>query len=433
MYEKLNILAKELKPQMVDFCQRLIKVPALSGEEKGVADLYIAEMEKLGYDEVFRDDWGNVIGIIKGSEPGPTIMYNGHLDHVDTGDYSEWEGYDPYGALIDKAMIYDQDMEKEELTEVIHGRAASDVKGGGAAQVYAGAALIKLKKQGYKMKGNYMVTMVVLEEPAEMLGMIKLLEETFPKENLSCDACVSCEATSLKLYLGHRGRVEIKVTISGVTSHGSAPWLGVNAVNKATKFIDRVEEVVKVEGQSDPELGKSSIALTIINCTPGALCIVPDRATITYDRRFPPTETPESCVAQIQRIIDEISAQDPEFRAKVEVSTQERVSYTGKKITLPNQKEAWKLEQDHPVTLACAAGLTEIGQEVKFGYWDFGTDLPVTHARYNIPSLGYSPMQEFYCHRPIDKVRIDYMEKAIAGNVSIFMKLSELSKGDFEL
>jgi putative aminopeptidase FrvX len=60
MFDKLNQLAKELKPQAVDFCQRLIRVPALSGEEKGVADLYLAEMEKLGYDEVFRDDFGNV-------------------------------------------------------------------------------------------------------------------------------------------------------------------------------------------------------------------------------------------------------------------------------------------------------------------------------------------------------------------------------------
>jgi hypothetical protein len=29
----------------------------------------------------------------------------------------------------------------------------------------------------------------------------------------------------------------------------------------------------------DLDLGKSSIALTIISCAPGALCIVPDRCT----------------------------------------------------------------------------------------------------------------------------------------------------------
>ncbi len=434
MYEKLNSLSAELKPQMVDFCQRLIRIPALPGEEKGVADLYMAEMTKLQYDTVFRDDWGNVIGIIKGDIPGPVIMYNGHLDHVDTGDYSEWGGYDPYGGAVDLNLMFDQDMTREENVEVIHGRAAADVKGGGAAQVYAGAALIALRKRhGLKMQGDFMLTMVVQEEPAEMLGMIKMLEETFPKHGLKADACVSCEATSLKLALGHRGRVEMKVVVSGVTSHGSAPWLGLNAVNMATRFIDRVEAVVKAEEQADPDLGKSSIALTIISCTPGAMCIVPDRCQIIYDRRFPPAESPESCIAQIQRIIDELSAQDPAFKASVEVSMQERVTYTGKAITLPNQKEAYKLEKNHAVTKACAAALESVGQQVKWRYWDFGTDLPVTHVRHKIPSIGYSGMQEHYCHRPIDKVRTDFLQQSIAGNVAIFLKLSELKPEEFVL
>ena len=433
MNEELQKLAAELKPQMVDFCQRLLRVPALSGEEKGVADLYLAEMEKLGYDKVFRDDWGNVVGIVKGTVAGPAIMYNGHLDHVHPGDYSEWGGYDPYGGAVDINSMFNQDMTAEEDAEVIHGRAAADVKGGGAAAVYAGALLLALRGKGVAIKGDFVMTMVVFEESAEMLGMIKLLEETFPAHGIKPSACVSCEATSLKLALGHRGRVEIKVTVQGVTSHGSAPWLGVNAVNKATKFIDRVEEVVKAEALHDAELGDSSIALTVISCSPGAMCIVPDRCVITYDRRFPPQESPESCIAQIQRIIDEISSADPDFKATVEVASQERVTYTGKAVTLPNQKEAYKLEQSHPVAQACAAALQSVGQPVKWRYWDFGTDLPVTHVRYKIPSIGYSGMQEFYCHRPVDKVRTDYLEKSIAGNAAIFFKLTELATEDFAL
>ncbi len=66
-----------------------------------MADLYLEEMKKLEFDHILRDEWGNVIGIVEGNEPGPTIMYNAHLDHVDTGDISEWGGYDPYGAEID--------------------------------------------------------------------------------------------------------------------------------------------------------------------------------------------------------------------------------------------------------------------------------------------------------------------------------------------
>ena len=432
MIDKIKELAREFNPQAVDFCQRLIRVPSLSGEEKDVADLYMAEMEKLGYDQVFRDDWGNVIGIIKGDLPGPNIMYNGHLDHVDVGELEQWMGYDPYGGAIDSAMVYNQDMTAEEEAQVIHGRAAADVKGGGAGQVYAGKVLMEMRQRfGYKMKGDFILTMVVLEEPAEMLGMIKLLEETFPARNLKAHACVSCEATSLKLYLGHRGRAELQVTLHGVTSHGSAPWLGVNAVNKATRFIDEMEKIVAAEKKGDPEVGDSSIALTIINCSPGSMCIVPDVCNITYDRRFPPQETPEDCIDQVERVIRKLSAEDKDFKATVGIGAVERVTYTGKRITLPNQKEAYKLEKDHPVTKGCAQALEKLGQEVKYGYWNFGTDLPVSHVRHKIPSIGYSGMQEYYCHRPVDMVRIDYMEKALAGYVAIYLELSALDEKDF--
>ncbi|HWR30153.1 MAG TPA: M20/M25/M40 family metallo-hydrolase, partial [Negativicutes bacterium] len=423
MSNELNQIAAELKPAAVEFCQRLIRVPALSGEEKGVADLYLAEMEKLGYDEVFRDSWGNVVGIIRGTKPGPTIMYNAHLDHVEPGDPAEWLGYDPYGAAIDIDEMENQDRTGTEQAEVIHGRAAADVKGGGACQIYAGALLLKLREQGREIRGTYMFTGVVLEEPAEQLGMIQLIDKTLPERGLGYDGVVSCEATSLKLYLGHRGRVELKVTIEGVTSHGSAPWLGVNAVNKATAFIDRVEQVVAANALRDKELGQSSIALTIINCTPGAMCIVPDRCYITYDRRMVPGETADSCVAEIQNVIDELSAMDANFRAKVEIAAVPRTSYTGQSATIPNVKQAWKISQDHPFVKAAATGLVQINQLVKFGYWDFGTDLSVVCGRDKKPAIGYSPMQEFYCHRPIDKVRTDYMEKAIAGNVAIFLEL----------
>ncbi|TCK93220.1 putative selenium metabolism hydrolase [Natranaerovirga hydrolytica] len=431
--DTLNKLALELKADMIDFCQRLIKVPALSGEEKGVADLYLAEMEKLGFDRYFRDKWGNVIGIIEGTEPGPAIMFNAHLDHVDTGDYSEWDGYDPYGGEIDVNEMENQDQDGYESVEVIHGRAASDVKAGGACQIYSGKILIKLREMGYPIKGRYIFTGVVLEEPAEQLGMIKLIEDTFPEEGLTFDGVVSCEATSLKIYLGHRGRVELKVTISGVTSHGSAPWLGINAVNKATKFIDKVEDYIKRHHKTDEHLGDSSIALTIINCSPGSMCIVPDRCHITYDRRFVPGETYDSCVEEMQKIIDELSAEDPDFRATVEIAAVPRTTYTGLSVTVPNVKEAWKISREHPFAKAAAAGLRAVEQPVKYGYWDFGTDLSVISGREKKPAIGYSPMQEFYCHRPIDKVRVDYMEKALVGNVSIFQEMTKLNPKDFVL
>ena len=61
----------------------------MSGQEGDVAQLVQTEMEHLGYDDVSVDDYGNVIGHIIGGD-GPTLMLNGHIDHVDPGDEAGW-------------------------------------------------------------------------------------------------------------------------------------------------------------------------------------------------------------------------------------------------------------------------------------------------------------------------------------------------------
>jgi acetylornithine deacetylase/succinyl-diaminopimelate desuccinylase-like protein len=198
-------------------------------------------------------------------------------------------------------------------------------------------------------------------------------------------------------------------------------------------LIDKIEEVVKAESKKDNDLGSSSIALTIINCTPGAMCIVPDRCHITFDRRFVPGETSKDCVDQIQKIIDQISKDDPDFRANVKVSIVPRTTYTGLTAEVPNIKEAWKMQKEHSFIKAAAEGLSAVLQPIKYGYWDFGTDLSKVCGTDKKPVVGYSPMQEQYCHRPVDKVRIDYMEKALSGNVSIFIKMVELPKEAFKM
>lgn len=433
MIERMKQLASEWKPALLDLAQRAVRCPSLTGEEGPVSEILLAELQKLGYDEAFRDEWGNIVGIVYGTEDGPTIMYNGHMDHVDIGDPSEWGGYEPYGGVIDTAEIYNEAGTALEKAQVLHGRAAADTKCGIACQIYSGGILAQLKREGYPIKGNYMVSCVVMEEPAEQIGMIGLYEKTLPARNLPVDGVVSCEATSLKIYCGHRGRVELQVEVSGVTSHASTPWLGVNAVNKAMKLIDAVEKKYERDYKVDEKLGKSSIALTIINCTPGAMCIVPDRCTLTYDRRLVPTETPEDAVREIQELIDQLHAEDPDFRASVKVSTVPRSTYTNKVVALPNIKEGWRIEEDHPFVAAAARGLRNIGEPVSYSYWDFGTDLAMICGRHHVAAIGYSPMQEYYCHRPVDMCRIDFMERALLGNIAIFNELVQLDKTDFKL
>lgn len=425
IFEELKDIKEEFKTEVIEFAQKLIQTPSISGTEKEIADIYLSEMEKLGYDEVFRDDMGNVVGIINGTEEGLAIMYNSHMDHVSPGDVNNWEGYDPYGGKIDICLVDNQDKTVKELAECIHGRAASDVKGGAAAQIYAGAALVKLREKGFKFKGRFIFTGVVQEEPAEMVGMLHLVDKTFKEKGITYDAMVSSEASSLKLYCGHRGRVEFLATVYGRTSHGSAPWLGINAIYKSIPLINKIKDELYPSLPKDSELGQASISLNIIECSPGALSIVPDKCMLSIDRRTIPGENAEIAKEQIEKIIKELSEKDPEFKADIKVKSALEKSYTGIEYEVPKDMAPWKIGVEHPFVKAAAEALETVGQLVKYGYWDFGTDASKTAGIDRKPSIGYSPMQEQYAHTPYDKVRTDFIVKAVEGNAAIFLKVVE--------
>ncbi|MDF2501899.1 MAG: family metallo-hydrolase [Anaerosporomusa subterranea] len=432
IYSELKQLATAFHEQSVEFATRLIQTKSISCNEKAVADLYMHELERLGYDNVFRDDMGNVVGIISLTDCGPSIMYNSHMDHVDAGEISNWDGYDPYGGTIDECEVDNQDASEKELSRCIHGRAASDVKGGAAVAVYAGAILLALRNLGFPLKGKFIFTGVVQEEPAESAGMSYLVDTTFPQRGISYDAMVSSEATALKLMLGSRGRVELLITVYGRTSHGSAPWRGINAIEKAVPVLLAIQELAKTL-PADEDLGIATITPTIISCSPGQLSIVPDRCVLSIDRRLLPNETVEIAVGQIQSVLHSIADRDPEFKADVKVNSALQTSYTGITQALPKAMPAWKISQDHPCVLACVDALQVVGQEVAFGYWDFCTDASKTAGIDRKPCIGYSPMQEQYAHTPYDKVRCDYMLEALEGNVAIYLALSNQAKQAFQL
>lgn len=405
MNKRILAISSELSSEMVGFAQSLIQTPSLSAEEKELAGLCAARMEALGYHDVFIDDIGNVVGVIRGTGDGTSLMYNSHMDHVDPGNEDLWN-YPPYEGVIDGGFL--------------HGRAASDVKGGLAAQIYAGAVLLRA---GVKLKGDYIVSGVVQEEPAEMFGISHLCDKTLPARGLRFDLMVSSEATGLDLHLGHRGRVELEVVTMGRTSHGSAPWRGINAVNKMLPVLEKVNQL----NYALPDhscLGKASIAVTNITCSPGRLSIIPDICKVSLDRRLLPSESPLAALAEIEAILASLAKDDPEFAAQAKIRTVRETSYTGYTAECTKAMNAWWLGPEHPLVIETVKALSGVGQTPGFGKWDFATDASYVTGVLGIPSIGYSPMEEQYAHTPRDRVSIDYLGKALAGNAAIAARIA---------
>jgi putative selenium metabolism hydrolase len=234
---------EEDEPRMLEFLRRLIQTPSLSGDEGRVAELIAGEMEGLGY-EVEVDEMGSVLGRL-GGDGGRTILFDGHMDHVDKG------------ALA--AMIY--------------GCAAPQIR------------------------GEVVVACVVHEETNEGVATGKLIED----RGLRPDVCVLGEPTDLALSVGQRGRCVFRITTRGVTSHASMPELGRNALYEMTPIIDRIKEANR-SLPSHPFLGAGSMAVTAIACSPGAGPIIPDLCEILVDRRLVPQETLNGVLKELRAL-----------------------------------------------------------------------------------------------------------------------------------
>ncbi len=225
--------------------------------------------------------------IIRGDAAGPTVMPNGHLDIVPAGNIENWEGFDPFGAVIDKDGN-------------IRGRGTADLKGGLSVQLYTMKLLKQLKDDGFMPKGNLIFSAVVHEEAAEMFGMEYLLNETLPKKNLEVDVVFLCEPTGLELVLGQRGKVELVVTTKGRTSHSSNPKAGINALEKMVPILDCIFNKMNGTGTSHELLGDSSATVTNLVCRPGGLSIIPDKCEISIDRRYMPDQKVDDLLAEFE-------------------------------------------------------------------------------------------------------------------------------------
>jgi acetylornithine deacetylase len=323
-------------------------VPGAVGEGP-IAEVVAAHMRREGLDvhvEEAAAGRPNVIGVLEGMQPGPSLMFCGHLDTV---------GVEGMAAPFDPV----------ERDGRIYGRGAQDMKAGLAAMIDA-ARLVKAR--GWQ-RGRLIVAAVVDEEYAS-LGADALVR------GWSADAAVVTEPTELQIGVAHKGFAWLEVDVRGRAAHGSRPRDGRDAIIRMGRVLQRLE-ALDTELQSRPPhpmMGAPSLHASMIDGG-REWSVYPDRCCLRMERRTIGGEVAEDVEADVRGILDDLRLLDPEFEAA------SRLMFS---------RPAYEIPANHPLTAALRGAAASSGrapEEIGMSFW---TDAAVL-AQAGIPSLVFGP------------------------------------------
>ncbi|HLU08894.1 MAG TPA: YgeY family selenium metabolism-linked hydrolase [Oceanobacillus sp.] len=369
------------REDIITFLKDLCAIPSYDSKIREVCERAEAEMRKLGFDDVWFDKMGNVVGRIGLGET--KLLYDSHLDTVGIGDPDEWE-WDPFKGKVENGVFF--------------ARGACDEKGSTPGMIYG----LALARDLGLLDGITAYYFGNMEEWCDGIAPHALVEA----EGLRPDFVVIGEPTKMQVYRGHKGRVEIQVVAKGKSAHAASNFLGDNAIYKLLPIIDAISKLEPELGD-DPFLGHGRITVTDMHVKTPSINAVPDEALIYIDRRVTFGETPEAELERIKRIIGD--------RSDIEASIlfYDEPSYTGFVFPVDKIYPAWALPEDDPyVQAGVKAGEMLWGTPLPTGKWDFSTNGTYWMGKAGIPSIGFGPGDEVHAHSVIDQVPLDDVVRA---------------------
>ncbi|MFJ8258551.1 YgeY family selenium metabolism-linked hydrolase [Peribacillus asahii] len=400
------MLSDRKKQNVIQLCQSLVQLQSYSGEENLVAKHIQDYAKQQIFDDVIVDEYGNVMLVIEGNQPGPTVLFDGHIDTVPV-QLDQWT-VDPFSGEIKNGKIF--------------GRGTSDMKGAVSAMISASMNFAEDTEKNFP--GKIVVSCSVHEECFEGVATRRVSELIQP------DFVVIGEATNLKLNRAQRGRAEIVVETVGKPAHSSNPEKGINAVYQMTKLISAIRELPVIEHEV---MGQGILELTDIKSSPypGA-SVVPSSCRATFDRRLLVGETKESVLAPIRELIDRLQLEDSNFKATVQYATGEERCYTGALISDERFFPGWLFDDQEKFIQLPYKALRSIGLPTELSHYSFCTNGSHFAGEAAIPTIGFGPSPESLAHIDDEYIEIDQLVKATSGYEVIMKALTSITSKEKE-
>lgn len=318
----------------------------------------------------------NLYCVLPGKEAGIGLAFLGHTDTV------------PFLGMRDPLSAEIQD-------GYIWGRGGVDMKGGVAASVQA---MLALARSGVRLRKG-VALWAVIDEESEHRGAYTLEQGKF-----LADACIVTEPSDLRLLLGCKGTAPVLIDLEGVLAHGSNPWLGVNAIEKAARVV---LALARLEPKSIyiPELDMRVQGSVNVGVIKGGTQYnnVADSCSMFLDRRMAPGETQASVLAEINQILERLAADDPQFKARAEIS---RPDWHWEPIIQRGLNPAYT-PPGSPLVAALQTSYRQMmGKDVTLGYTHGYMDMDFTVNGLGIPTVNFGPGETAYSHTANERLRI---------------------------
>ena len=292
----------------------------------------------------------SVVGIVRGTGGGASLMLNGHVDTVSLTTY---EGDALTGHLGMK-----------EGKEVVFGRGTLDMKGGLAAGLSA-----LLVARAAPLAGDVMIAAVADEEDASQ-GTKDVIAGGW-----RADAGIVLEPTNLAIAHAHKGFVWVEVEVLGRAAHGSQPADGVDAILNMGLLLQALREY-QAQLPVDPVLGPASLHCGLIQGGE-EVSSYPASCTLTLEYRTVPAQPNERILAELGALLGRLGREHSEFQ------------YREPRITLSRPSQ--HVPHDHPlVQQLVELGTGVIGHPPQVQSVPFWCDAALlTEA--GIPSVVFGP------------------------------------------
>src|SRR6185437_7824760 len=224
--QKLLEKVDQSRDKAVAFLRDMVVIPSVTGDEAQIQTFLSKYMTKIGLDvDMWETDWEqlkkhpgyrpvqrgyegrpNIVGVLKGTGGGRSLLLNGHTDVIPVGGGEGWSD-DPWSARIKDGRIY--------------GRGSCDMKSGVASHVLA---VQYLKELGLTPKGDVMVNIVIDEEVSGHGTLDNVIR------GYKADAGISGETSDLFVQPACIGRIWFEIEVQGKPAGIQKRYEGISGI-----------------------------------------------------------------------------------------------------------------------------------------------------------------------------------------------------------